>query len=238
MKQIKIIALLCLAIGFFSCEEESDIVESKITYLPKFEAAGEDYIELTCVEDFVDPGTIAIEGGTEIDVNTVVKGKYFGASSVSTPDEYVISYSAVNVDGIPGAYMREVFKKPCDGDLVTNISGIYSSTVTRITGAVQADLNNVYIVQLSDNTYGLSHGIGGYYDLGLEYGPDYASLGAVITANDIGSNDFTVSDATFPVWGNVVQITNFKVDASTGTITYHGSGNFGNGEFDVVLKKK
>lgn len=238
MKYFKFIALLMTLPLFFSCEEDTEIAESRITYLPKFEVSGDAYIELDCTESYTDPGTKAIEGGQEIEVTTVVKGTYFGETSISTPDEYVINYSAVNVDGIPGSFMRQVLKKPCDGDLTSSLSGIYTSTVTRITGAVQANLNNVYIVQLSDNTYALSHGIGGYYDLGLGYGADYASKGAIITVNDLATNDITVTNAQFPVWGNIVQISNFKVDAANNTITYHGSGNFGNGEFDIVLVKQ
>ncbi|WP_236975273.1 hypothetical protein [Membranihabitans maritimus] len=238
MKNIKLFALALLSVFFFSCEKDADIVESTITYLPKFETEGPDYIELTCQEDFEEPATSAFEGGNEIPVNRTVNGVYFGANEVSIPDQYIINYSATNVDSIPGAYMREVLKYPCSGDLQSDISGVYTSTVARVTGDVQTGMTNIFIVQTSENTYLLSNGAGAYYDKGADwaYGSDYSAKGAVITVNDLSTNDITVSSAAFPLWGYVMDITDFKVDPASKTITFHSkNADIASLDFQVTL---
>ena len=78
--------------------------------------------------------------------------------------------------------------------------------------------------------------MGSNYYIGLAIGTDFAARGAMVTINDITQNDFKITDATFPYWGNTVVVTKFKVDASKKTISFTGTGDWGS-IFDVTLTK-
>lgn len=240
MKTINILFLSFLFIGIYSCEELETGPESTITYLPKFEVEGGDYIELTCNESASELGSVeAFEGGSPIEVSVSVSGLYFGASEISAPDEYLVNYSAVNKDSIPGAFQRTVFKKPCDGDLVNSITGIYKSTVVRngSSGPEYTNMENVLITQVGENMYQLSDAIGGYYDVGRAYGPGYAATGMTIMANDISSDSFVYGDPVgVGAFGGVLVMKDFTVDASSGTIHFVTEWDAGY-TFDVTLTK-
>lgn len=238
----KYIILLFILSVFASCEEfENSAEPSKITYLPIIDVEGESSIELECdATSYVDPGASASEQGTEIELNTTVTGTYFGGESVDGPDVYLISYSAFNRDDIPAAEFRTVTWPECNGDLITSIAGMYSSSIVRtITGGGPAgsytDLAPIIIKDLGNNVYQLSDALGGWYDLGRQFGYTGAAPGMTITANNILTNDFTfgepVIDQTF---GEVVTITDFDVNAATKTITFTADWSAGY-TFDVTL---
>lgn len=221
-------ALLCF--GAVSCEEyENSATPSQITYLPLIEVAGEESVMLDCnATGFTDPGATASEGGSPIDVETTVNGLYFGSTTIDQPDLYQITYSATNQDGIPGAMSREVMWPACNGDLITSIEGMYQASVKRTasTGAVNsdyidADFTPFWIVDLGDNTYGISDAIGGFYEDGYGYGPDYAATGLVVKANSIPGNDFeVVASNGVGAFGGAIEISDFTVNPATKTITF------------------
>ena len=64
------------------------------------------------------------------------------------------------------------------GDLVNSIEGVYTSTVVRdnVSAPQYDDMKYVIIKKVDTDTYELSDGIGGYYDLGRAYGIAYAAL--------------------------------------------------------------
>jgi hypothetical protein len=95
----------------------------------------------------------------------------------------------------------------------------------------------IYIWKTGDNTFELSCALGGYYFIGRDYGLDFAFQGAVITANDIPSNDFSISQATSPGFGNVADITDFVVDPNSRVISFTSTANFANGVFHVQLEQ-
>ncbi|MDO6803700.1 DUF5011 domain-containing protein [Wenyingzhuangia sp. 1_MG-2023] len=222
-----------------SCEQDLDTEGvSRITNYPTMELIGESNVFLEVGETYTDEGVIAKEGEDEIDV--LVKynsGEYYGESTLNTdvPDKYAITYIAENADGIKlESNLRNVWVFNT-GDLVNSIEGLYVSNVKRGTADFSGDLKYVLISKTGDNTYEITHAIGGHYSIGLGYGSDYAARGAIITANDISSNDFSISQAVFPLWGNVVDITDFTVDASAKTISFVGNGDFANSMFTVNL---
>lgn len=238
MNKIKILILIALPILFFSaCEKKVTTDDlSRVTYFANFTLEGDETIVLPCGTEFVEPGVSAEENGNQVDVSTTIgSGTYFGAAGIdaNVADIYSISYSAINSDGFPGSASRSVYVA-CNGDMVNSIEGFYTSQVTRGSASPRPGLNYVIINKLEDNKYQLSHAIGGYYDLGSGYGPNYAALGSIISFD---GSAYSVTDGQFPVWGNVVVVSDFTVDAASKTISYHGSGNFGNGEFDVLLKQ-
>lgn len=239
MKQYSIILFALLV--FSSCEEwENSAVPSEPTYFPLMEIQGDAEVSLECdAISYTDEGCIAIEGGEEIDVETVPIGLYFGGAwegdfvdghwvydelPADGPDLYEYQYLATNVDGIPAATGRSVFWPECNGDLVTSIAGVYKMTVAR-NGSTPAGYSNngpFFIIDLGSNVYALSDGMGGWYEHGRGFGPyDGPSLGMRVTANDIPSNNFTYGP-TFSqnLFGGPVNTTAFSVNAVAKTISF------------------
>src|SRR5690606_17990507 len=110
MRKFRILTYIFSILGLImtSCDPSVDSPgsndESSITYLPLITLEGETSMVLPCDGSvpYEDPGAIAEAGGTQIDLNTNVSGKYFGGNSVNDgPDIYSVSYSAFNEDDIP-----------------------------------------------------------------------------------------------------------------------------------------
>ncbi|WP_369048067.1 BT_2262 family domain-containing protein [Tenacibaculum sp. UWU-22] len=239
----KIFVILLSVIGLISCKDNSTEGISTITNYPVITINGDQEVFVTQGSVYNDAGAVSTEGETEITTNTSFSsGVYWGAEGIDTdsPDSYVVNYSAENKDGFYGNAMRHVWVGTT-GDLVSSIEGIYLSSIQRapsFASLSQYD-NKKYVIikKLGVNKFEISHAAGGYYDYGRGYGPDYAARGAVITVNSMLTNDFSISQAKFPVWGNTVDITDFKVDSTNKTITFTGNANFGNGTFKVQLKQ-
>ena len=233
MKKIIYLALIAFAgVTFTSCDDYTNSAEaSSTTFLPKLTMNGDQSVSLACdATSYIDEGLTAEEGGAPIDVTTQVVGRYFGSSSVNGPDSYEINYIAYNKDSIPGAAIREVLWPACNGDMVTDISGMYTSNVRR-NGTISAPYMNIgpiFIKDLGNGKYQLSDAIGGYYDFGRGYGYHYAALDFVVTANDIPSNDFT-HEGVIGVgdFGGELVMTDFSVDAANKKITFTTDWSFG-----------
>jgi len=245
MKKLNLIFLLFFSLTLFSCleDDESTSGVSKVTNFPIITLFGENQVIINQGDTYTEEGAVSMEGENEIETKiSYTSGVYQGFTGIDTskPDHYTVNYAATNADGFDGSAMREVWVANT-GDLTTSIEGLYLSSVQRApafeASAKYNDLQYVIIWKTGDNTYEISHAIGGYYSFGRGYGPNYAARYAEITANDIPGNSFTSTIATLPTWGNTVEITDFTVNATTKTITYTGTGNFGNGAFKVQLKQ-
>ena len=236
MKYLKIIFVLFVT-SLVSCSSDETGDVSRVTNYPIMTLNGDPIEFVTQGDAYNDPGATATEDGSEIPVETYIgSGTYYGSAGVdtSTSDQYFITYAAENQDGFSGSALREVWVVPPTGDLTTSIEGLYISNVQRVGSDLQVGNEYIIISKTGTNTYNLSHGLGGYYDLGRGYGPGYAALGSVVTANDIASNDFSITDSTLPIWGYTVGVTGFTVDAVNKTITYTGLASVGSA-FDVEL---
>jgi hypothetical protein len=229
-----IIALFFIALSLVSCEKnvDSDNI-SKITYYPTFEMTGEELQIIPLGTPYTDPGIVATENGQEIPVATSVVGtiQTYSGTAVNSDlaNEYLINYSATNSDGFQGNAARTVWVVNT-GDLVTSIEGLYTSTVVR-NGAVNpqyADMSYILIYKTGDNTYEISDGIGGYYDLGRAYGPTYRATPCVVTAVDIPGNNFTYGGA-FGVgaFGGSAEISGLTVDPVAKTVSFSTSWDAG-----------
>jgi len=221
---IGMVMLLILA----GCERTFDSEGvSRVTTYPEFNFNGDEVLFVEKGSDFQEPGVSATENGEEIPVVTSVTGTYFVGNAGSTldtsvPDIYTINYAATNSDGFDGVVSRTVFVV-AQGDLVTSLEGLYTSTVVRdgASGAQYTDMEYVFINKTGENTYEISDGIGGYYDIGRAYGPTYAAQPATFTANDIPSNDFTFGPAFgVGLFGGVAEITSMQVNAANKTIKF------------------
>jgi len=242
MKNIKyLIQLLVLGsiILATSCKKDSENI-SKTTYYPDFKMAGAQENFLPLGTAFTDSGVTATENGVQITVTKNIAGDYFSFTGsqvdISSPNKYIITYSATNKDGFPGSVERDVYIVST-GDLITNIEGLYTcDSVVRNDGKKFFGLNYIMIRKVSGNTYELSDAIGGYYDLGRLYGAAYRATGATVTAVNIATNNFTYGPS-FGVgaFGGVANIVSFAVDAATKTITFETDWDGGPYTFAVTL---
>lgn len=234
MKKLTYIILFTLVAAFTGCKKELDSEGvSRVTYYPNFTMTGDAVMFQTQGAAFTDPGVSATAGSQTLPVTVKVTGAYTGykGTTVNTDvaDKYTITYSATNKDGFAGNVTRTVYVAKT-GDFASSIEGLYTSTIVR-NGVVSAQYRNlkyVIIYKKSANTYELSDGIGGYYDLGRNYGPAYAAPGCTVVANDIAANNFSLGpDFTVGSFGGVVQLVSFSADAATKTINFQSNWDAG-----------
>lgn len=219
-------ALILIAAVFVSCEKSLSTEDiSRLTYFPKFEKSGASLVLAPVGTAFVDPGIKATQNGEEIPVTMEIKGVYQGYSGTTVnkdaADKYLITYSATNTDGFVGTDSRTVYLAKT-GDLVTSIEGLYTSTVKRTpAGTSYNNLKYILIYKTGANTYKMSDGIGGWYELGRALGESYRAPSATITAVNIPANNFTVS-GTFDVktFGFPCTMSDIVVDPTAKTIKY------------------
>lgn len=214
----KIISILVVTLMLVSCSKEDSGNVSTITNYPEFQLLGDAVIFLNKGEEFVDPGVVATEGDNEIPVITTITGKYRGGTTLDTNvvDIYTIIYTATNQDGFSGSVARTVYVVET-GDLVDNISGLYTSTVYRngTSGAAYTNMKYVLIWKNADGVYQISDAFAGWYSIGRAIaGSD--TPGGKIVANNIATNDFsfpgTLTNAYF---GGTANITGLTVDSAT-----------------------
>jgi len=220
MKKLSILFLGLAFLTFSACEKETTEGLATVTNYPLFTMEGDNPMFLELGTAYTEPGVIAKEGETEIDVETSWAGAYQGGSSfdANVADCYTVTYTATNKDGYDGNSTRRVYLAKT-GDLVNSIEGLYTSTIVR-NGALRfTDLGYVLIYKNADGSYGLSCSIGGYYEIGTGYGATFNAPG-VIVANDISANDFTFSptSVTYGGWPWAINTTDMVVDAANKTI--------------------
>ena len=88
-------------------------------------------------------------------------------------DIYSVIYSAENQDGYAATASRSVIVAD-NGDLKTDLSGLYRATIERNGSLRFTDhLEYVLIWKVDDNTYQISDAIGGYYMFSV---PDMVSI--------------------------------------------------------------
>lgn len=235
---------LIILIGTLSsCVQDTTMDVSRVTNYPIITLNDDSVLFVEEGSTYIDAGAVSTEDGNEISTETsFAKGTYRGAAGVDTskPDQYIVTYSAENADGFNGTTSRVVWVVPPTGDLVNSIEGLYTSDVQRgpsfTPSAQYDDLEYIFIWKISDNKYGISGAIGGYYDLGRGYGPAYAASEGTITVNNLATGDISFSGSPIPGFGiNIVSITEFNAIPGQKMITFTADGDFGNGTFKVQL---
>lgn len=236
----KILPVLFLVL-FISCEED-DTTEgvSRITYFPLMTLNGATEIITPIGVSFTDPGAIAEESGEPIEVITNISaGRYRGLPySKDISDIYTVSYSAFNKDGFSVSVSRTLVVKEI-GDMVTNLAGVYISSVSRdnIAPAQYQNMKYVTIWEKSPGMYQISDGIGAWYELGRSLGVNYGAPGATIKVN--GPNNFSIANKDFTVgtFGGVAELVEFTVDPIAKTINFKTKWDAGPYVFAVQLKQ-
>ncbi len=222
MKNKIFLSLITVAGLLSACSSDLDTADvSTPTDFAVFTLKGSSEILLEKGTPYEEPGATALEAGVPVTVTTTSTGIYRGGElDVNVADNYVVSYSAVNKDGFEASASRNVIVAE-SGDLVSNIAGLYRSTVVRngISAPEYEDMEYVLIWQNADGTFQLSDGIGGYYAYGRGYGSAYFATGAKVTVN--GLNDYTFGpDFSVGAFGGVAKITEMTADPEAKTIDF------------------
>lgn len=225
MKNILLYIAVIGCFVFTSCETEDTEDVSQITNFAVFNLEGEDEIILETGEEYVEPGASALEAGEAVEVSTSTSGLFRGGElDVTVPDVYSVNYSAVNKDGFVATASRTVIVAE-NGDLVTDLSGLYRSTVTR-NGTKGSPIEYVLIWEKSPGVYQISDAIGGYYMYGRGYGLSYAAQGLEITVNGPGSYSFN-DPIGVGAFGGDLTVTELTTDPVNKTMTLTTDWSFG-----------
>lgn len=225
MKKYKLILCTFSIIGLMltSCDPSVDMPgssdTSEITFLPLITLEGGNVVLDCDATSYSDPGAVATAGGEEIELVTVISGKYFGGTSVDGVDSYDVAYSALNVDGIPATGFRSVLWPECNGDLVTSIAGMYTAKVARNGNSPYPVAGPFIIKDLGGNRYAISDAHSGWYEYGRALGVAYGTHGMVLKANNIAANNFTSEGAvTTNTFGGLTTFTSLIVDPVAKTL--------------------
>lgn len=150
-------------LGFVSCEKDTSMDDSRLTYYVAFELKGDAEMLVPVNTPFVDPGVKATLRG--VDVNNKVEVN--GSVDTNTIGLYNVTYSAVNADGFTTSISRKVFV--CNPAVTTDISGKYTSVagthrVTLSSGAITNFSGfDVEIKKLAPGFFTVSDFFAGYY---------------------------------------------------------------------------
>lgn len=224
-------SLLLLTLGFSSCEKKSEGLTS-ITYYAELELIGGDVVGLNIGGTYVDPGYKATMNGKDVTSQVKVTDNINPAKK----GVYSVVYSVVNADGFASTASRTVIvadlSDPIEGAWVINPASfrIYDAGApTSYKGAF-----TITIFKNDAGGYAVSDLMGGWYDQGAGYGPDFAMVGNINVAAD---GTITLVDSSVKGWGDAADdLKNGKFDAAANQISYqlfYASVI----EFDVVLDK-
>lgn len=236
-----IILILLSALILSSCIKDSTGDVSKVTNYPIITLNGDDEVFVHGGTTYNDLGAISTEGGNQITtVTNFSDGVYWENAGVDTssPDKYIVNYSATNADGFDGNASRIVWVA-YTGNFINSIEGLYKANVQRApayaTTAQYSNMRYVIIKKIGTDSYEISDAAGGYYDIGRAYGAQYAARGTIINVSDYSNSIVTSTQSVIPGFGNTVNLTNFVINPVDKKITFTANGNFANGTFKVQL---
>jgi hypothetical protein len=210
---------------------------SRTTYFPEFVMEGDDFYIIPEGEDFTDPGVTVLEQGEPIDFTTTFVGRYSGYTGSTigeAPDQYFVTYNAVNRDGFAASASRTVVSVNT-GDFVNSIEGVYRASTVRISGEAYEDLL-VLITEVEPGVFEVTDALGGFYTDGRALGDDYLTVGLQIAVNDLSSDDFTYNSDVTRLDGTALQVSDMTIDPDTKTISFRTTtGEFANGDWTITL---
>ena len=214
---ICLVALVGLALGFTSCEKESQGV-TQITYFAEIVLNGDATMVVAKGSTFVDPGCTAVMKGEDVTDKVAVSSNV----DTSVSGVYTITYSIVNADGFPASASRTVVVL----DVTDPVEGFWACTPTsfRLNANTGATVDygasfEILIISNGDGTYEVDDLLAGWYCQRVGYGTNYA-MQAVIGIADDGA--ISLLGSYVPGWGDAADelSADSKYDAATNTITY------------------
>ena len=224
-----------MLLGFFSCSDDEELTDSRITYYVKFEMQGKDFMESPIGVDFVDPGCKATLGEEDFTNQITVSG--LDKIDKNVPGLYQVTYSGTNKDGFTTSVSRTV--AVCDPSITDDISGDYLTVngTKRIRKGVETPYpkNKVSIEKKASGLFYVDDMIGGYYAQGVyaEYGDITAMKGYILLHAD---GTITGISGHVDAWNDdYTNFTDGKFDKNTGGITWNVE--YAGMNFIVVLNK-
>lgn len=219
-----------MALGFSSCNDDNDeLTDSRLTYYPVLEMAGDEIIEVPIGTAYVEPGCTATINGEEVAVDIA------GAIDSSTPGIYYITYTATNEDGFSKSVSRTV--AVCDPTITTDISGAKTlqngSWRWYKDAYISYEGYTVKITKAAPGIFYVDDMLGGWYRDRANYGKNYAMAGYVQLLAD---NSLVGLSALVPGWGDTYNSFEGSYDPATDTATWMVSYVGGAMWFNVVLK--
>jgi hypothetical protein len=222
MKNIKTLCFLVLSLAtLVSCSYEPEI-GSTITIYPIITVSGASPVFVPLGTPFIDPGATAKAGTVTVPVVTTAIGKFRGTTSLDTSkaDEYLVNYRATNSDGFSANASRRVIVYK-NGDLVNNIEGLYTCTISRngvTPGASYRNIKYIHIWKNTNGSYEVSDAFGGWYEYGRAIA-DSRTSGGIINAINIPTNSFTFpATLSNDYFGGTAKITGLTINAATKTV--------------------
>lgn len=218
-----------------SCTEESAGI-SKVTTFPVITLKGNASIGVAKGQPYVDPGFTALEGTNDISSKVVVKGSV----DVNVSGPYKLVYEATNSDGFKRSVERTVIVYDKSSISSVDISGNYSSRITRKVLSTGVTANRgpftIVVTKLADGLFQIDDLLGGWYYYGSNYGVGYAGLGYIVLKAD---NTISIAYSTIPSWSDSVKFyATSTYDPATGKIFLNSMMNAAtNYEFAVTLSK-
>jgi len=234
MKRIIYILILIFFVSFLSgCKKEltSEGV-SRLTRYVTFELTKGALVITPKGTAFVDPGYKAMEGTT--DVTTKVTKE--GSVNTSKVGLYVITYSATNSDGFSASVSRSVIVYDPAAP-ATDLTGSYSSNVSRISPARAFTNLSVTITKKAPGFFYVSDFLGGFYDQGANYryGPAFALTGYMQLNAD---NTLSYVSSYNAAWGDAANsFSNGVYNPVTNGLTWRVSYTSSNYNFVVTLTR-
>lgn len=220
MKKILFSLVVCLAlVGMYSCEDDTSMDTSRITYYATLELKGESVLFWDKGVDYVDPGYAAELEGEDVSVDVVVEG----AVDVNTPGIYDLNYVITNADGYQVVKSRQVMVADPTPSPITSGKWSATSVTYRDYGGTVTKYSGypVVILQTNPGEFYISDFFAGYYDQRAGYGGAYAMVGSFsLDAN----NAITATSASLEGWGDSIdEFSNGKMNTETGEISYEVS---------------
>jgi hypothetical protein len=230
MKKIDNILILILFVAFLSsCKKDltSEGV-SRVTYYVTFDLTQGPLVLNPKGTAFVDPGYKAIDVTNKV---TVIGSVNSGAVGL-----YVLTYSAKNADGYSASVSRTVIVYDPAAPS-TDLTGNYSSNVSRISPARAFTGLSVTITKKAPGFFYVSDFLGGFYDQGsnYNYGPTYALTGYMQLNAD---NSLSYVNSHNIAWGDAANsFANGVYNPVTKGLTWRVNYTTSNYNFVVTLTR-
>ncbi|MDR0750857.1 MAG: DUF5012 domain-containing protein [Tannerellaceae bacterium] len=217
MKNKILYIIMVCALGLItmtSCESDSTAGFTRITYYPTFTLLGESTELVPVGASYTDAGVVVMEGENDI-TSTVITNSNVNTEEIGV---YAVTYTANNVDGLPGSARRTVVVY--NPEISTDISGSYTTVgeTRRVSGTTETPFSDysISISQIAPGVFYCSDYMGGYYDQRAGYGSAYAMKGYFKLNAD---NSIEIISGDVAGWGDSYNyLSDAKYDAETESI--------------------
>lgn len=214
---ICLVSLLCLALGFTSCEKKQSAGKTNITYYAEIVLNGDATMVVEKGTTFVEPGFKATMKGEDVTDKVTVTSTV----DTSTSGIYSITYSIVNADGFLASTSRTVIVL----DITDPVEGFWKVDVANSNriykGGAPAAYKGAFeflIIKRADGYYDVEDLMAGWYAQGAGYGDAYAMKAVIDVAGD-GTISLLASKVAG--WNDSADdLKNGKFDAATKNISY------------------